>query len=124
MSTTPDWRTHFAELAKDHPQDVADVALALVDRLHRLFPDLTPSTKPGWRAVTFRHSRAGFVCAVFLAHKGKITLVFEHGSEMSDPEDLLEGKTRQVRHIAFPPARPISDEILSVYVAEAVALRS
>lgn len=117
------WRDAFAELCAGYPDETARPAMEIADRIAALFPDMTPAVRSGWQAVTFRHARAGYVCGVFLTRHGA-RLIFEHGAEMSDPEILLEGETRQVRHIPVFSGRQIADPVLLATITEAISLRS
>jgi hypothetical protein len=83
---------------------------ALANRLRTIVKKASPSLKeaayPAWKAVGYRHAKAGYVCGVFPSAKG-VKLVFEHGAEFAEPvkfvtvagvEDIKEHElTRLVR---------------------------
>lgn len=64
---------------------------------------------PGWRAVGFRHTRAGYICGIF-PQKDSVRLVFEHGGKFKDPKHLLEGTNlKQTRYMDFSSIKEIEN---------------
>jgi len=105
------------------PAPVAALARKLVRSLLQMQPDLSPKVQFGWRSVNFRHPEAGFVCAVF-PYEDRVSLVFEHGRQLSDASGLLQGEGTQVRFIPFQPGDAIPFDEIALLLAEAVALRA
>lgn len=84
---------------------------------------LVGTVKPGWRSINFRHERAGHVCAVF-PYADRVSIYFEHGRLLEDPEGLLEGETlKKGRVMHLYPAAPVPEAGLALLLAEAIALR-
>jgi len=52
-----------------------------------------------------------------------VSLVFEHGRQLSNAGGLLQGDGKQVRFIHFRPGQPVPEEALGLLLAEAVALK-
>lgn len=102
---------------------IAEMAGRLIAALHELRPDLVPQVRLGWGSVNFRHRKAGFVCAVF-PMADHVSLVFEHGRQLSNASGLLQGDGKQVRFIPFRPDDDIPEDALAVLLAEAIALRA
>ena len=102
---------------------IAETAGRVVAALCRLRPDLVPQVRLGWGSVNFRHRKAGFVCAVF-PMADHVSLVFEHGRQLSNESGLLQGEGKQVRFIRFRAGETIPEDALGLLLAEAVALRS
>lgn len=102
---------------------IGEMAGRLIEALRRLRPDLVPRVRLGWGSVNFRHSKAGFVCAVF-PMADHVSLVFEHGRLLSNESGLLQGQGKQVRFIPFRPGQEIPEEALGMLLAEAVALKA
>ena len=83
---------------------------ALANRLRTIVKKASPSLReaayPAWKAVGYRHAKAGYVCGVFPTAKS-VRLIFEHGAELPEPvkyvsvehvEDIKEPElTRLVR---------------------------
>ncbi|MCW5714947.1 MAG: DUF1801 domain-containing protein [Bauldia sp.] len=109
-------------LVARHPATAA-LAAELVALVARVAPDLAAKVRQGWGSVNFRHSRAGFVCAVFPA-ADRVLLVFEHGRELSHPLLVDNGKVKQVRWIPFLPGDAIPEDEIAILIAEAIALRA
>lgn len=85
-------------------------------------PGLTGKVMPGWRSVNFRHARAGHVCAVF-PHADRVSLYFEHGRVLADPEGLLMGEAlKKGRFLRLYPGKDIPEAAIYVLVSEAIAL--
>jgi len=113
----------FAEMAGDYPAEVGAIALKLANTILISHPELMPRALPGWRALSFHHPKAGYVCGVFLMVE-KTSLVFEHGRLLSDPEGILEGQGARVRFVPFAPGREISHGMIWAYINEAISIKA
>lgn len=102
---------------------IGEIAARAIAAIRNLRPDLVPHVRLGWGSVNFRHPRAGFVCAVF-PMADHVSLVFEHGRQLSNDSGLLQGDGKQVRFIPLRPDDEIPEEALGLLLAEAIALRS
>ena len=98
--------------------------VALVDGLRDLVretdPAFTEAGYPGWNAVAFRHPIAGYVCGAF-PFDGHVRFLFEHGVQLDDSAGILEGATRQTRHVDLRPGQPLPLAALRELIGEAVA---
>jgi len=113
----------FGDLLQSRSSEIADLARALADAVQQTHPELTSKLSPGWGALNFHHAKAGYVCGVFV-RADRVMLLFEHGVELSDPDGVLEGETRQTRHMTFRPGDPVPVDRIGLYVMEAIALRA
>ena len=109
------------QITRSLPQPIADMASRLALTLLSVRPDLEAKARLGWGSVNYRHPRAGFVCAIF-PMEDHVSLVFEHGRQLSSP--LLEGDGKQVRFIRFAPDAEIPEDELAILLAEAIALKA
>lgn len=107
-------------LARVEPA-VADTARAVAEAVAALAPQMTARVRVGWGSVNFHHPAAGFVCAVF-PMTDHVSLVFEHGRQLSSP--LLDGDGKQVRFIRYVPGAEIDRDGLGILLAEAIALKA
>lgn len=107
-------------LARIEP-GVVDLTRQVAETVASLAPDMEGRTRIGWGSVNFKHPKAGFVCAVF-PMADHVSLVFEHGRQLSSP--LLEGEGKQVRYVVFRPGGSIDTDALAILIAEAIALRA
>lgn len=86
------------------------------------WPDMSGRVMKGWRSVNFRHERAGHVCAVF-PHADRVSIYFEHGRLLDDPEGLLMGeRLRKGRFLRLYPGDEIPEAAIALLLAEAIAL--
>ena len=113
----------IAELLAQFSPDVAKTASGVIAAVRRVRPDMTAKVQFGWRAVNFRHVRAGYVCGVFPT-RTKVLLGFQNGRELDSPYLTDDGKVKRFRWIEYPRKRPVSDDDLAILIAEAIALRS
>ena len=113
----------LAELLDGLPPAIETLAREVVTLVGTLQPDLEARVRLGWRSVNFRHPAAGFVCAVF-PYPDRVSLIFEQGRLLEDPEGLLEGTGRQVRYVPMLPGRPLPEAGIALLLGEAIALRS
>jgi len=109
------------QIVRPFPEPIAEMASRLALTLLNVRPDLEAKVRLGWGSVNYRHPVAGFVCAIF-PMEDHVSLVFEHGRQLSSP--LLEGDGKQVRFIRFAPGATIPEDELAILLAEAVALRA
>ena len=100
---------------------VSETARDVAEAVATLAPEMTAQVRIGWGSVNFHHPGAGFVCAVF-PMADHVSLVFEHGRQLSSP--LLEGDGKQVRFIRFAPGASVARDALAILLAEAIALRA
>lgn len=116
----------FAEALDDllapKPAAIAVLARDLLAVLFAIAPDLAPKVQTGWGSINFRHKRAGFICAVF-PYPDRVSLIFEHGRQLSNDSELLQGDHRQIRFIPFVPGDTIPADDLAALIGEAIALR-
>ncbi|MBN9315181.1 MAG: DUF1801 domain-containing protein [Devosia sp.] len=109
------------QITRSLPPPIAELASRLALTLLAVRPDLEAKARLGWGSVNFRHPRAGFVCAIF-PMEDHVSLVFEHGRQLSSP--LLKGDGKQVRFIRFAPDADIPEDELAILLAEAIALKA
>lgn len=87
-------------------------------------PDLTEAVYPGWRLIGYRvnSGRRSFYLGFILPMEDRVLLGFEHGRMLSDPEGLLEGDGKQVRHIIIRTVRDIRAARISPLIVEAAMI--
>ena len=103
------------------PDPVSTLAEELRPIVRTSMPTATEVAYSGWRAIGYRDKFAGYVCGIFL-FEDHVRLIFEHGHLLADPGSMLEGATKQTRHITLRPGRPIPARAIRDYVNAAVAL--
>ena len=119
MTTSLD--AEIEQFLKPFAGPVGDITGQVVAAIRALRPDLVPQVRLGWGSVNFRHVAAGFVCGVF-PMQDHVSLVFEHGRQLSSP--LLQGEGKQARFIRFMPGDAIPEDELAILLAQAIALKA
>lgn len=103
------------------PRDIGDLARAMLDVVI-VHPGLTAKVMPGWRSINLRHKKAGHVCAIF-PYADRVSLYFEHGRMLDDPEGLLQGEDlKKGRFIRLYPGDSVPEVAIALFIAEAIAI--
>ena len=106
------------------PPEVASLAQRLREIAREAVAEATEVGYGGWRAIGYRHPRAGYLFGIFLSDTD-VKLFFEHGGMLPDPLGLLHGDSlKQGRYVDVPSIQALHVEALQELMREAVALRS
>lgn len=108
-------------IVRSFPEPIQQLTSKLALTLLSVRPDLEAKARLGWGSVNYRHPAAGFICAIF-PMEDHVSLVFEHGRQLSSP--LLEGDGKQVRFIKLVPGNDIPEDDIAILLAEAIALKA
>ncbi|MCY4140215.1 MAG: DUF1801 domain-containing protein [Rhodobacteraceae bacterium] len=91
----------FDELLAISEEAVRPVAQALRQTIYEVDPEACEVVRLGDRAATYgvgpRKMIDGY--AYILPHKGWVNLGFYQGANLADPEGLVEGTGRKMRHV-------------------------
>ncbi|MFZ1772348.1 MAG: DUF1801 domain-containing protein [Rhizobiaceae bacterium] len=100
MAEDADWTSIF-EPAKP---GLRDIASELRTMIRATLPDCEEVARPGYKAVSFGSGSSAMKDAVFylMAHKNHVNLGFYNGADLSDPDGLLEGTDKAMRHVKVP----------------------
>lgn len=91
--------------------------IRVLDKLVRkAAPDLTPSLK--WGNLTYHHTKN--VCSL-VAHQQHVNLQLWAGAALPDPDGLLVGTGKQMRHVKLPVGQPFRRRSLTAIVRAAAA---
>ncbi|HEX2094686.1 MAG TPA: DUF1801 domain-containing protein [Longimicrobiaceae bacterium] len=112
-STTPD------EILAPFPADVQALARELRHLVRSTIPGAEERPHPGWRALGYRDEQSGWFCGIF-PFQHHVRIYFGQGAALRDPEGLLEGKGKQVRHVEIRPGEEIPRSGLEALLEEAV----
>ena len=110
------------DLLAEFPPPIAALTEELRRCLHEAAPTLVERVLPGWRAIGYRETSAGHICALFPLPAG-VKLYFEHGASLEDPDGLLAGDMKQARYIEFRTRKDILRRSLTRLVRVAVTSR-
>src|SRR5207253_1934148 len=94
-----------------------DIVYALRKVVREAAPDMEEALKWGMPC----YSLNGMVCYINPA-KRHVTFGFYRGAELKDPERLLEGAGKKMRHVKVRGREDIRTELFRAWVREAVNL--
>jgi cytidylate kinase len=89
-----------SSLLADHTREVTDLTQVLRAVVRTALPMATEKINLGWHGLGYHDPEAGYVAGIFPGD-GSVKLGFEHGVELPDPENLLEGDGSQVRYVVL-----------------------
>lgn len=107
-------------IAKQTPQ-IQKVARALQAAVLDIEPNLEQDASLKLGNVYFRHN--GVVCAMSL-HKAHVNLHFYKGVALTDPEGVLQGSGKALRHLKYKKVEDIDRPLLEKFVHEAYRLNA
>ena len=117
----PVYSSAFAALVAPLPAPASELTARLV-ALVAAYPGLTGKVMSGWKAVNFRHARAGHLCSVF-PQPERVLLYFEHGRLLEQGEGLLAGEgLKRGRYLVLVPGDEIPVDRIGILIGEAIAL--
>ncbi|HMB91107.1 MAG TPA: DUF1801 domain-containing protein [Rhodothermales bacterium] len=109
-------------LDKSNPS-VRKLALAARDMVRQVVPEGEERIYPRPRMLSYGFSakmKAQF-CAI-ITHKEHVNVQFARGVDLPDPEHLLEGTGKKVRHVKIRTVEDVQQEALKTLVQEAAVL--
>lgn len=111
----------IAQILDGHTPEVIALVASLCDMVRNAAPELREEGKTGWGNITYKGK--GVVCAV-MPYKRYVSLHFYKGTSLSDPDGLLEGSGKALRHVKIYKPEDIHVEKLTKMIQEAVKLDS
>ena len=121
MRVTGTWDDVFGAA----PAEVAASAAAARAEILRLHPDTVEVARPGERSVTFGVGEAkmkeGY--AYLMPHRAHANLGFFQGAALDDPEGLLEGTGKALRHVKLRTAEDARRPAVVALIGAAIAER-
>jgi hypothetical protein len=85
---------------KGYPPPVREIAVKARETILSVFPEATEKVYPGWKVIQYG-AGAGMkdVFAVISPQRERVNLGLANGAELPDPEGLLEGSGKGIRHV-------------------------
>ena len=80
--------------------EVRDLALRVRELVLKTMPSAQEKVYTGWQTIGYSHS--GGMKSQFCAispQRDRVNVYFNRGTDLSDPEHLLEGTGKQMRHV-------------------------
>ena len=112
------------DFLKEYPFEVQRIAQRVRKLVKATVPDLTEAVYPGWKLIGYRatNGKRSFYFGFILPKEDRVLLGFEYGRLLSDPEGLLGGEGKQVRHISIRNLKDIRTKAISPLVMEAAVI--
>ena len=113
MSAGPREVTQFLST---YPHEVRNLALQLRKLVLRVVPDAEEKVHRPWKTIAY--GLRGKFCAIS-PHQSWVNLQFHGGSGLDDPDGLLEGTGKSMRHVKVRSERDAKRAALRKLVASA-----
>ena len=109
----------ITELLSGSTSEVRSLVGTLRTLVAEAAPTATETVKQGWRAITYESKN--IICYIAPLRK-HVDLGFYNGVQLKDPEQLLEGHGKKLRHVKIWGEKDIRREDFQNLVKEAFAL--
>jgi len=95
----------------------------VISRLRNLASDISKGAREDikWNALCLFKSERAFVG--IMPYKKYVSVIFDRGAELPDPEKILEGKGKQMRHIKIFRCSDIDEKHVGFYIEESYLLK-
>lgn len=104
------------------PMESRSIAQALRELVKSQVPDVQEAVYSGWNLIGYRASlgRRNVYFAYIAPTADEVSLGFEYGILIRDPQQLLEGDGNQVRKIHFVSMDQINPEKIAPLISQAL----
>ena len=96
---------------------------AIVTKLRRLVLSSVPGLEEAMKWSTPVYSKNGLVCWLHVA-RSHAAIGFYQGASLADPQRLLEGTGKRLRHLKIRKAAEIRPAVITRWVRQAAALNA
>lgn len=107
------------DLLDNYSPQVREIAHALRQLVRSAAPDLKEEVKPGWKNVTYRNNGVVVAISPYSRH---VNLHFYRGVDLDDPDGILTGSGKELRHVRIEEVEDVDADALSDMVQRAVRL--
>ncbi len=111
----------MAKSVEDWVNESDDWQIAHLQRLREIVQAAVPDAREALKWGQPCYSRNSLFCYLQRAKK-HVTLGFQKGAQMSDPDGLLEGDGKLMRHLKFGPDASIDEARCTTLIREAVRI--
>ena len=104
----------FEEIVASAEQEVRDLAYKARDLIREVMPEVVEVPWVRQRIIGYGvgPKKMSEHFAYISVHKNRINLGFYYGSELPDPENLLEGTGQQMRHVKITKPEDLENPAL------------
>lgn len=107
------------QLLADSSPKVRSIAETLRTFVREAAPHAEEHANPGWKAITYSGKRLFIVIA---PHNDTVDLVFQKGAMLEDPEKVLQGNGKGMRHIKVADPAQLRPEYIKSLAKQASGL--
>jgi hypothetical protein len=106
---------------KGYTPQVREIAVKARETILTVYPQATEKVYPGWKVIQYGAGEGmANVFAVISPMKERINLGLANGASLPDPEGLLEGTGKGIRHIKLTSAEAATAPAVRELVAGAL----
>jgi hypothetical protein len=115
----------FTELMQGSPAPIRDVAFACRSLIYDVLPQTVEMVWPQQRTAGYGTGpkKASEQFCWVTPYTGHVTLGFYYGAELPDPEGILEGTGRLMRHVKIRSPKDLDNSALRTLIQAATAHR-
>jgi hypothetical protein len=125
MAADPTLEADVAKLLGEHPPEQQAIEQALRAAIRRELPDAVEQVDFGNKLIAFGRSMKmrGLLFAL-IAHKSWVNLQLADGAELPDPNGLIEGTGKRIRHIKIRSVADASSPAVVAAIRAQLAART
>ena len=119
----PKPRPEYLKFLSAYEPHITELALAVRKLVLEEAPEATELMYDAYSAVTVGYSFTGRPSDAFIhiaAYARWVNLGFNYGSQLEDPQKLLQGTGQWVRHIRIADPSDVKDPVLRAFVKSAI----
>jgi hypothetical protein len=115
----------FDDVIADAGRDVEQIARRLRALIEAIHPDTVEAPRPGWRTAAYGvgSKKMSEAYAYIGPQRGYVNLGFYHGRSLPDPDGLLEGTGKALRHVKVRSTEDVARPALRRLVKAALKER-
>ena len=115
----------FGELMAGKDGGIVEIGTALRRLILTLHSETVEVVRLGDKAASFGvgPKKMSEAYAYIMPHKNHVNLGFYYGATLPDPEELLEGSGKKLRHVKIRSLERVSDPAVSALIKVAIAER-
>lgn len=113
------FQSALAQLLAPQSDSIRDLTNRLIAFMEKTTPQLSREVKLGWKNITYSGNKTIFAIQPYSQY---VSLHFYRGIELPDPQGLLEGSGKKLRHVKIHKPEDIRDELLLPLLQEAIDL--
>jgi len=118
-------RPEYLKFLSAYEPRITDLALAVRKLVLEEAPEATELIYDAYSAVSVGYSFTGRPSDAFIhiaAYARWVNLGFNYGSQLEDPDKVLQGTGQWIRHVRIAEAEDVKNPVLRAFVKSAIAL--